>query len=74
MLQKCSSWASKNDAVQMLFLTPNRNMFAGKFVKSERILAVLREQFVVIVTLVEVCKMGEIFWVKLYSKVRDLFR
>ena len=49
-------------------------MFAGKFVKSERILAVLREQFVVIVTLVEICKMGEIFWVKLYSKVRDLFR
>ena len=32
-LQDCSSWASRNGAVQMLFLTPNRNMFAGKFVK-----------------------------------------
>ena len=61
MLQNCSSWASKNDAVQMLFLTPNRNMFVGKFVKSERVLAVLREQFVVNIMLVEICKMGEIF-------------
>ena len=38
VLQKCSSWASRNGAVQMFFLTSNRNMFAGKFVKSERLL------------------------------------
>ena len=34
MLQKCSSSASRNGAAQMFFLTTNRNMFAGKFVKS----------------------------------------
>ena len=33
MLQECSSWASRNVAVQMFFLTPNKNMFAGKFVR-----------------------------------------
>ena len=60
MFQECGSWTSRN-AVQMLFLTPNKNMFAGKFVKSERVLAVLREQFVVNVKLVEIRKMSEVF-------------
>ena len=32
VFQESSSWASGNDAVQMFFLTPNRNMSAGKFV------------------------------------------
>ena len=32
MLQESSSWASRNGAVQMIFLTPNKNIFAGKFV------------------------------------------
>ena len=59
--QECGSWASRNDVVQMLFLLPNRNMFAGKFVKSERVLAVLLEQFVVNVKLVEISKMSEVF-------------
>ena len=36
MLQECGSWAPRNGAVQMFFLTPTRNMFAGKFAKSER--------------------------------------
>ena len=40
------SWALRNGAVQIFFLTPNRNMFPGKFVKSERFLAVLREHIV----------------------------
>ena len=31
VLQVCSSWTSRNGAVQMFFLTPNRNIFAGKF-------------------------------------------
>ena len=34
VLQECSSWASRDGAVQIFFLTPNRNMFAGKLVKS----------------------------------------
>ena len=33
VLQECSSWASRNGAVQMFFLTPNRNMFAEKFLR-----------------------------------------
>ena len=32
ILQEYSSWASRNGAMQMFFLTPNRNMFAVKFV------------------------------------------
>ena len=32
VLQECSSWASGNSAVQVYFLTPNRNMFTEKFV------------------------------------------
>ena len=46
VLQECSSFASRNGAAQMFFLTPNRNMFAGKFVKSERLLTVLQEHII----------------------------
>ena len=46
VLQQCSSRAPRNGAVQMFFLKPNRNMFAGKFVKLERFLAVLREHII----------------------------
>ena len=31
VLQECSSRSSRNGAVQMLFLTPSRKMFAGTF-------------------------------------------
>ena len=34
---------SRNRAVQMFFLTPNRNMFARIFAKPESFLTVLRE-------------------------------
>ena len=44
VLQEGGSWVSRNGAVQMLSLTPN--MFSGKFIKSERVSAVLREQIV----------------------------
>ena len=45
VFRECSenAWASRNGVVQMFFLTPTRNMFAGKFVKGERLLPVLRE-------------------------------
>ena len=46
VLQEYDALASKNGAVQMLFLTPNRNIFSGKFVKSKKVLAVLREHIV----------------------------
>ena len=42
------------------FLTPNGNMFTGKFVKSGRFLAVLQEHIVFNVMLVEVRKMNEV--------------
>ena len=32
LLQERGSWASGNGAVQMFFLRPNRNLFAGEFV------------------------------------------
>ena len=34
-LEECSSWASRNGAVQMHFLTPNRNIFPGKFLSQK---------------------------------------
>ena len=43
VLQESSSWASGNGAVQMIFLTPNRNIFAGKFVNWESFLPVFWE-------------------------------
>ena len=46
VLQKCSSWASRNGAVQMFSLIPSRNMSAGKLLKSERFLAALREHII----------------------------
>ena len=74
VLQKSSSWASGNGAVQMLFLTPNRNMFTGKFVNWERFLAVFWEHIVFNFKRVEIRKMSEVFWAKLYCKMSDLFR
>ena len=73
VFQECSSWPSRNGAVQMFFLTPNRNMFTGKFVKSERFLAVLQEHIIFDVKWVDVCKMSEVFWAKLYCKISYLF-
>ena len=74
VLQECGSWASRNRAVQMFFLTPNRNMFARIFVKPESFLTVLREDIAFNVKWVEVRKMSEVFWVKLYCKMSELFR
>ena len=46
LLQECSSWASRTGVVQIFFLTPNRNMFVGKLVKSERFWTVLQEHII----------------------------
>ena len=35
VLQKCRSWATRNRAVQMFLLTPNRNIFSGKFLSQK---------------------------------------
>ena len=67
VLQECSSWVSRNDAVQIFFLTPHRNMFARKFVKSERFLAVLGS------ILFSLSTELRIILAKLYCKMCDLF-
>ena len=54
VLQECSSWASINGAVLMLFQTPTKNMF----------LDVLQEYIFYNVEWVEVRKMSEVFWAK----------
>ena len=61
MLLECSSWVSGNGAVQMFFPTPNKNIFAGIFVKLEKFLAVLREHIIFDVKWVEIGKMSEVF-------------
>ena len=71
VLQECSSWPSRNGASQYFFLTPNRNMIVGKVVKSERSLAVLWEPIIFNVNWVEVRKMSDLFWAKLYCKTCD---
>ena len=71
VLQECSSLASGNGADQIFFLTPNMNMLAGKFVKWEKFLTVLREH--IIFSVKEVRKMSEVFWLKLYCEMSDIF-
>ena len=70
VLQECSSWASRNNAVQLFFLTNNRNTFAGKF-KGQRFLVVLRENIIFNVKWVEACKMSEVWlivkWVIIFA-------
>ena len=46
-------------AVQVFFLTLNRNMSVGKFEKSQRLLTVLREDIIFNVKCVEVRKIVE---------------
>ena len=58
VLQEYSSLVSRNDSAQMFFLTRNRNMFAGIFVKSEKFLIMFREHIIFNVKLVEVHKMS----------------
>ena len=58
MLQECSSWAFRNSAAQMFFLTPTTYIFAGKFVKWVRFLVVLRWDNM----WGEICKISGVFW------------
>ena len=74
VLQECSSWASRNDAAQMFFLTPNWKILAEKFVKWERFLALLREHIIFNVEWVEFHKMSQVLWTKLYCKMSELSR
>ena len=73
VLRECSSWASRNGAVQMFFPTTTRNMFDGKFVKWIRFLSLLREYVFYNVEWLEVRKMNVVFWAKIYCKISNLF-
>ena len=70
--EECSYWVSRNGPLQIFFLTPNRNMFAGKFVKwvykLQKFLIVFREHIIFDIRWVEVHKISEVFWVKPYWK------
>ena len=73
VLQESSSWVSGNGAVRMFFLAPNRNMFAGKFVNWGCFLAVFWRHMIFSFKRVEICKMSEVSWAKLYYEMSDLF-
>ena len=64
VLQECSFWAPRNGAVQIFFLTPNRNMFTVYwFVKSERFLAVLWEHIILMSS-----KLSFLEWVRFFEQ------
>ena len=57
---ECSSWASGNGPVQMFFQIPTRIMFVQEYIFCK-------------VKWVEARKVNEVFWTKLYCKMRDFF-
>ena len=62
VLQECSFGRQETVECKCFFLTPNRNMFAGKFLlNSKRFLAVLQQHIIFKVKWVEVHIMSEIF-------------
>ena len=60
--------------MQNFFLTPNRNMSAGKFVNWESFLAVFWEHIIFNFKRVDIRKMSEVVWAKMCCKMGDLFR
>ena len=69
-LQERSSLGCQEMAeCKCFFLTHQRNMFAGNFVKWEGFLVVFQEHLIFNVKWIELHKMSEVFWAKLYCKV-----
>ena len=60
VLEECSSWMSRNGPLQFFFLTPNRNMFAGKFVKWERFFILFWKHIIFSIKGVEVNEISEL--------------
>ena len=73
VLWECSSWAFRKGAVEMFFLTHTRSIFARKSSDWGRFLAIFQEYIFKNIEWVEVHKMSEVFWAKLYCKISDLF-
>ena len=65
VLQECSSWASRNGAVQMFFLTPN---------SVRKVFACVARGYYFQCQVSWGSKTNEVFWVKLYCKISHLFR
>ena len=75
VLQECSFVRQETVKCKCFFLTPKKNMFAGKcLVNSETFLVVLQQHIISNVKWVEVYIMSEIFLTKLYCKMNGLFR
>ena len=72
VLRECISWGSRNDAAPIFFSDTNQ-MIAERFVNWERFLSVLRKHIGFNVEWVQVRKMSEVFWMKLYWKISDFF-
>ena len=64
VLQECSSF---------FFLTPNRNMFSGKLLKSERLLPFCRSILFSMSSESHFVKWVKFFWAKLCCKMNDFF-
>ena len=73
VLQECSPWTFKKWCSGNVFSDTKQKILAWKFVKCERLLDALRECIIFNVKWVEVLKMSEVFWAKLYCKLSDLF-
>ena len=61
-------WCSAN-----VFSNIKQKHVCWKNFKSERLLAVLQERVILNAKWIEVRKMSEVFWAKLYCKMSDLF-
>ena len=72
VLRECISWESRNDAAPIFFSDTNQ-MIAERFVNWERFFSVLRKHIGFNVEWVQVRKMSEVFWMKLYWKISDFF-
>ena len=59
-------WRQEMMQPKCFFLTPNRNMYPGRLVKSKRFLTVLREHIIFNVKWFEARTKSEVFWAKLY--------
>ena len=62
VLRECSYWASRNGAVQKIFLTLTKNLF----------LAELQEFIFHNVEWIEVRTTSEVFWAELFCKISDI--
>ena len=74
VLRECNSWVVLEKIQSKCFFFDINQMFGRKFVKWGSFLAVLREHIFFKVEWVELRKMSEVFWAKLYYEISYFFR